>query len=78
MNKTARQCWRIAALLLIASESLAQSCPQQIRGGWESELASKALFEISLAVSRSDSGDYSAVLGSAGGEEDLTVWCRFG
>ena len=59
---------------LIAAESYAQPCPQQIRGGWESELAATALFNFSLSILASDDDEYIARLGTASGDEDLVVW----
>ena len=73
MTKPAVKLWIIAALLLIAAESYAQPCPQQIRGGWESELAAATLFDMSLAILASDDDEYIARLGTAIGDEDLVV-----
>jgi len=61
------------ALLLISSETPAQSCPQQIRGGWESEFALGKLLEISLLVQAGDNDRFSAKMLSASGAEELAI-----
>ncbi len=74
LTKSAVNLWLIAAVPLIAAESYAQPCPQQIRGGWESELAATALFNFSLSILASDDDEYIARPGTASGDEDLVVW----
>ena len=74
MKKIPGLFWGSLALLFITSESRAQSCPQQIRGGWEAEFPLRKMFEISLLVQAADDNQYAAKLLSTSGSEEVAVW----
>ena len=61
-------------LLAMTSNSHGQSCPDDIRGGWEGVLSSKKLFEIEISVRTDEDGSYSGGLKTSGGDERLVVW----
>jgi CubicO group peptidase (beta-lactamase class C family) len=62
------------AQLLIVTQANAQTCPQEIRGGWEGVLPASELFETSLSVRVDGDADYSARLQTLSGEERVAVW----
>lgn len=65
----------VAAVCLLArNELLAESCPDAIRGGWESSFPAKALFGIALVIQKKPDDTYTARVNTAGGGEDLAVW----
>jgi CubicO group peptidase (beta-lactamase class C family) len=52
----------------------AQSCPSDIRGGWEGELPVSALFDITIELYEGADGEFTGRLASPGVVEDVDVW----
>lgn len=63
----------VGALFIPGGISLAQTCPDEIRGGWEGHLPARSLFKVSLAVEKQTGGEYSAHLDSPNTREKLAV-----
>jgi CubicO group peptidase (beta-lactamase class C family) len=72
MSLTSRT-WVAMVSLVIATTSNAQVCPEEIRGGWESELAASLALRMTIVVQLNDEDGYSARLETANGVEHLTV-----
>jgi CubicO group peptidase (beta-lactamase class C family) len=66
--------WIAAGCLLSAHASRAGTCPEEIRGGWETQLPAKALFGITIEINVDADGTYQARLLTSGTDEDLAVW----
>ena len=74
MEKVTSGFWAVIVCLLPLQFAVADSCPGQIRGGWETELPVSALFKITLELERLADGEFTARLVSGGVAEDIDVW----
>ncbi len=66
--------WFIAVLAWSVATAQAQTCPDEIYGGWQSRLAVRALFDISMRIEAAGDDDYTATIKIAMIEETVPVW----
>ena len=74
MQKLTASLWIATVCVLPLQASLAQSCPSEIRGGWESEIPLKALFEITIELEMGVDDKYAGRLASSSRDENIAVW----
>ena len=64
----------VFAWLLFTRVTSAQICPDEIHGGWETEIPITRLTEITIEIDRDANGDYSARLSSSNHQESVVAW----
>lgn len=62
MQNLAVGIWIATVCLAPVQAALAQSCPNDIRSGWETEVPLKALFEIKIELEMGADGNYAGRL----------------
>jgi CubicO group peptidase (beta-lactamase class C family) len=66
----------LLATLLMATAAVAgaQTCPAEIRGGWEGALPAFELFGLSISVRVDADGNPAGTLRTAAADEELAIW----
>lgn len=63
-----------ASWALLIQNCEAQSCPDEIRGGWQGRLSLHALFDVTIVLEMEAEGKFAGRLISPQRAEDLDVW----